>query len=257
MWFGLSSYLVISFKQDLFAVYEDIGEPHIGIPRFPRGDEKLRKANTHPTPLPHLHGDGYEVLKDGRGKAAGISLSIEGRIPKPHRRSSQSLGNLGFVSVTKRANKERERAIPNDEFEGYELPKLPQSIETTLKSVAKSSFYEKLNKATMEPLRDPWRKKHEPTVYQVLLLKVKGQVGTVITDMHGFLGRCSSRSAPCNRTFQSRDIQLPQIRTRTYIANQYITLQLLSHDDCCGKNNVTFAWNKNPRRAKFRHAYFY
>ena len=167
MWYGLSSYLVISFKQDFFAVYEDIGEPHIGIPGLPRGDEKLRKA----TPLPHRNGGGYEVPKDGRSKAAGIPLSIEGRIPKPHRRSSQSLGNLGFVSVTKRATNEREKSIPNDEFEGHELPELPKSNESTLKSVAKSSFYEKLNKATMEPLRDPWRKKHEPTVCHVLLLK--------------------------------------------------------------------------------------
>ena len=169
--YALSSYLVISYKQDLFAVYEDIGEPHIGIPGLPHGDEKLRKADTYLTPLPHRNGDGYEVPKDGRGKAAGIPLSIEGRIPKPHRRSSQSFGNLGFVSVTTRATKERERAIPNDEFEGYELPELPKSNEPTLKSVAKSSFYQKLNKAIMEPLRDPWRKKHEQTMRHVLLLK--------------------------------------------------------------------------------------
>ena len=56
--YGLSSYIVISYKQDWFAVYEDIGEPHIGIPGLPRGDEKLRKAYTYPTPLPHRNGDG-------------------------------------------------------------------------------------------------------------------------------------------------------------------------------------------------------
>ena len=50
-------------------------------------------------------------------------------------------------------------------------------------------------------------------------LRIKGQVGTVITDRHGFLGRFSSRSTPCNRTFQIRDIQVPQIRAIVYIAN--------------------------------------
>ena len=93
----------------MFAVYEDIGETHIGIPGLPRGDEKLREADTYPTRLSHRNGDGYEVPKDGQGNASGIPLSIEGRIPNPHRRNSQSSGNLAFVSVTTRATKEREK----------------------------------------------------------------------------------------------------------------------------------------------------
>ena len=89
--------------------------------------------------------------------------------------------------------RERETAIPNDEFEGYALPDLPKSNEPTLKSVAKSIFTKNLTKQPWSPYVTHEERHRNRQCVMCCFWRIKGEVGNVITGMHGFFGRYSSR----------------------------------------------------------------
>ena len=155
----------------MFVGYEDVKESLISFlgsqTATTQWNEKMDKATIDPPPLPRRNEDAFKGQKDDQGEAVEIPLPTECHSPKSHRRRSQSLGSL----VNKCAMDERERAIPKYEFEGYEVPDFPKTNEAAPIFLTSSRSYERLNKATMEPICDPWKTKYGPIMREELLLK--------------------------------------------------------------------------------------
>ena len=147
------------FRYIMFAEYEDVEESQIGIPGthtvLLHGNQTLNKAILNPPPLPCRNEDRCKSQKDNHCKADGIIFSSGCHSPKLHKRRSRSLGSLASVPVKQCAKNVIERAIPNDEFEGYEIPELPKTNGHISRLAARSRSYEKLNRATMEVICDP------------------------------------------------------------------------------------------------------